>query len=163
MFLFHRAPRDPNIHQCLICYRFHSLRFCKAFLNMSVKSRRIIVQRKLYCRNCLARSHDTPICSSRESCQRCGRKHHTLLHVSLHDRVQTSNRPPTNGQIATFHQRISTAYQPNRSKPKKRMQRNVVARIPREQNITNHNNANDTNRGIIHAAMKLLGCLKKSL
>ncbi|XP_017484622.1 PREDICTED: uncharacterized protein LOC108373271 [Rhagoletis zephyria] len=35
-----------------------------------------------YCINCLATSHSTGACNSADSCHRCGKAHHTLLHRS---------------------------------------------------------------------------------
>lgn len=86
-FLFHRTPKDPNIHQCLVCQKFHPLRYCKRFLAMTVYHRQRAVRRHSYCFNCLARSHKTIHCTSRDMCQRCGDAHHTLLHVPIHQRL----------------------------------------------------------------------------
>lgn len=87
---FHRSRRKINIHQCCICYKFHPLRFCKAFLAMSVEQRKREVRLKRYCSNCLARSHATDDCTSADVCQKCGWAHHTLLHAP--NRVSTASR-----------------------------------------------------------------------
>ncbi|XP_075170485.1 uncharacterized protein LOC142242852 [Haematobia irritans] len=38
------------------------------------------VERRGYCRNCLARSHLAPDCKSLSGCRQCNLRHHTLLH-----------------------------------------------------------------------------------
>ncbi|XP_075165576.1 uncharacterized protein LOC142237979 [Haematobia irritans] len=75
------APRNPKIHQCLICLRFHALRFCRRFLNMDIGARRREARRLGYCMNCLARSHKSYECHSEIACKDCGGEHHTLLHL----------------------------------------------------------------------------------
>ncbi|XP_075149924.1 uncharacterized protein LOC142241881 [Haematobia irritans] len=75
------APRNPNIHQCLLCSRYHSLRFCRKFLGMDIGARRREVRRLGYCMNCLARSHKSYDCISEVACKECGGEHHTLLHL----------------------------------------------------------------------------------
>lgn len=78
-----RQPhRNPDIHQCLVCRRYHPLKFWRTFLNMDVRRRRRLGETKLYCLNCLARSHTIRTCTSLETCKRCNAPHHTLLHVS---------------------------------------------------------------------------------
>ncbi|XP_075144867.1 uncharacterized protein LOC142241316 isoform X2 [Haematobia irritans] len=76
-----------NIHQCLLCKRYHPLRFCRQFLNMDVGSRRREVRRLGYCVNCLARSHRTYECTSEIACRHCREEHHTLLHIAALPRV----------------------------------------------------------------------------
>lgn len=49
---------------------------------MTIEERRRAVRAHGYCTNCLALSHSTPQCSSVDVCQRCGREHHTLLHLN---------------------------------------------------------------------------------
>lgn len=76
-----RAPVNPSVHQCLFCKRYHSLRFCRKFLDMDIGSRRREARRLGYCFNCLARSHRTYECHSEDACKHCGNDHHTLLHL----------------------------------------------------------------------------------
>lgn len=74
--------RISDLHQCMVCKRFHALRFCSKFLKMTVRERQRVVQRFRYCENCLARSHDLRACASKNTCHSCDRWHHTLLHPS---------------------------------------------------------------------------------
>ncbi|XP_075159825.1 uncharacterized protein LOC142232979 [Haematobia irritans] len=76
-----KAPRNPEVHQCRMCYRFHALRFCRKFLELDIGSRKREVRRMGYCINCLARSHRSYDCDSEVACKRCGGEHHTLLHL----------------------------------------------------------------------------------
>ncbi|XP_075154075.1 uncharacterized protein LOC142239236 [Haematobia irritans] len=88
-----RARRDPRIHQCKVCLKYHSLRFCKRFLHMNASDRKHAVYKYHYCVNCLARSHGLRNCTSQVTCQNCGHYHHTLLHHALHPRIEpTSSR-----------------------------------------------------------------------
>lgn len=93
--LFHfssrnHSSRDPAIHQCQICQRYHSLRFCQRFLAMDSTRRNQAARRNNYCLNCLARTHDVRHCTSPDNCLKCGLPHHTLLHPKRHLRVQPS-------------------------------------------------------------------------
>lgn len=76
-----RTQRDAAIHQCLVCQKYHPLKYCKRFLSMGVRKRKELVERHNYCLNCLARSHTIRSCSSWETCKRCDKLHHTLLHL----------------------------------------------------------------------------------
>ncbi|XP_075153404.1 uncharacterized protein LOC142226995 isoform X1 [Haematobia irritans] len=82
-----RAPRNPKIHQCQICERFHALRFCRRFLDMDIGERRRETRRHGYCMNCLARSHKSYECPSETACKKCGGEHHTLLHLHPVERL----------------------------------------------------------------------------
>lgn len=58
------------------------LRFCHAFKAMTPDERYESARVHRYCVNCLATSHKTGACDSADSCHRCGKAHHTLLHRS---------------------------------------------------------------------------------
>ncbi|XP_059220130.1 uncharacterized protein LOC131995384 isoform X1 [Stomoxys calcitrans] len=70
----------PNVYKCTLCNRFHALKICPKFIAMTPKERNILVLKKIYCVNCLARSHRFRDCRSGNMCRKCGRPHHTLLH-----------------------------------------------------------------------------------
>ncbi|XP_037819298.1 uncharacterized protein LOC119608827 isoform X2 [Lucilia sericata] len=74
--------RDSDIHQCLICRKYHPLKFCRKFLNMDTRRRKMVVEKLGYCLNCLARSHKIMSCTSLATCKICDKLHHTLLHAS---------------------------------------------------------------------------------
>ncbi|XP_073819957.1 uncharacterized protein isoform X2 [Musca autumnalis] len=77
-------------HACGLCQEDHPLSTCRRFLEMSPYQRYETVERRNYCRNCLARSHLAPDCSSLIGCHRCDNRHHTLLHgaAQLEDSLQ---------------------------------------------------------------------------
>ncbi|XP_065359110.1 uncharacterized protein LOC135953245 [Calliphora vicina] len=81
-----QPPRNPDVHQCQVCYRYHSLRFCRSFLAMNSTKRNQVVRQKQYCLNCLARTHIVRKCESPDKCKKCGLLHHTLLHPTRHPR-----------------------------------------------------------------------------
>ncbi|XP_058448639.1 uncharacterized protein LOC131428610 [Malaya genurostris] len=66
--------------RCLFCGEsFHLVFRCNKFRMMTVAQRVEDVNRKRLCRNCLSSGHYADSCL-RGSCNRCGDKHHTLLH-----------------------------------------------------------------------------------
>ncbi|XP_055838402.1 uncharacterized protein LOC129906610 [Episyrphus balteatus] len=49
---------------------------------MVVASRRKLAQSQKYCYNCLALTHSVYECKSKVSCDKCGKRHHSLLHFT---------------------------------------------------------------------------------
>lgn len=100
--------QNSELYKCVLCQRLHALRFCKKFLKMSVKKREEVVERHRMCTNCLAKSHDLRGCNSVDTCRKCERFHHTLLHpkpegsrkqrktkAKPRQRQQPSSQPPS--------------------------------------------------------------------
>lgn len=88
---------------------------------MNVESRRRAVVSHDYCLNCLARSHKTAQCTSLDLCQRCGKEHHTLLHVPLQKRLRAQDpvRRHTKPRTPPKPQPAKTGTTPRRThKPK---------------------------------------------
>ncbi|KAI8114727.1 hypothetical protein CVS40_12937 [Lucilia cuprina] len=71
---------------------------------MSPLHRQHLVKRHYYCLNCLARSHSLRSCTSRDTCRKCKKMHHTLLHPTQRNQRSSSNR--------------NNRQQPNRQQPK---------------------------------------------
>ncbi|XP_073843407.1 uncharacterized protein [Musca autumnalis] len=67
-------------YACGLCQDDHAIVTCPRFREQSAFQRYETVERRGYCRNCLARSHLAPDCTSLTSCRRCDHRHHTLLH-----------------------------------------------------------------------------------
>ncbi|XP_075153236.1 uncharacterized protein LOC142226880 [Haematobia irritans] len=67
-------------YSCGICQEDHALSSCPRFREKTPSQRYETVERRGYCRNCLARSHLTPDCPSITGCRQCDQRHHTLLH-----------------------------------------------------------------------------------
>ncbi|XP_070075502.1 uncharacterized protein [Drosophila takahashii] len=87
---------------CYHCGGDHILRRCPLFLELDCYRRKDIVSRAKLCVNCLSKSHALSRCTSSQSCQVCGQRHHTLLHFPVQAQNQPSNhaqshsaRPPT--------------------------------------------------------------------
>ncbi|XP_073841400.1 uncharacterized protein, partial [Musca autumnalis] len=84
----------PNVHKCKLCNRFHALKACPKFLDMTPRQRNLLVLKEYYCVNCLARSHRFRDCRSHNMCRRCGRPHHTLLHT-VYPEIRGSRSSPS--------------------------------------------------------------------
>lgn len=66
--------------KCSECNSAHELWKCDKFKNYSVKEKYSALKRTGSCYNCLLRGHRLSECSSGR-CQKCGKRHHTLLHI----------------------------------------------------------------------------------
>ena len=79
--------------KCFACNKLkHGTAYCQIFKQKSVPEKRNFVLSHSLCFNCLKGGHTVKQCPSQYSCQRCGKKHHTLLHLDAENR-QT---PPPN-------------------------------------------------------------------
>ncbi|XP_063623101.1 uncharacterized protein LOC134795200 [Cydia splendana] len=73
---------------CPCCAEAHLLYQCKRFSQDSVQQRRDFVKNKALCFNCFGAKHSATQCKRDTSCKRCGRRHHSLLHLD-------SEHPPS--------------------------------------------------------------------
>lgn len=85
--------------KCVICGESNSIFSCTSFTTQSIASRRQLVREKNLCYNCLRPNHSADLCNTKRRCQKCQRKHHTLLHQT----TQQSNETP----VSTSHATIS--------------------------------------------------------
>lgn len=65
---------------CNICSGPHYIRLCPNFIQLSVAERRNTVKLHRICFNCLTPGHLVLECKNRMNCQKCNKRHHTLLH-----------------------------------------------------------------------------------
>ncbi|XP_073811303.1 uncharacterized protein [Musca autumnalis] len=72
------VPRDYIL--CPLCRRPHSLRKCRRFLCLPYEIRIDFIENEKICRNCLGPDHSVRHCPSKDSCQKCHRNHHSILH-----------------------------------------------------------------------------------
>lgn len=72
--------RQKRHNCCGICQADHSISKCKKFYKMNLAHKYQTVIKLHYCVNCLARNHLIGNCTSKIRCQRCGGKHHSVLH-----------------------------------------------------------------------------------
>src|SRR5713101_4693825 len=98
-------PRPPTTKQtylnttrpesnCIQCNGMHSTKDCTQFKNLNIKERRTVIKEKRACFNCLRLGHGSLDCWSKVNCQRCNKKHHTLLHD---EPTEPSRNPDTPG------------------------------------------------------------------
>ena len=66
--------------KCPLCKGQHTLQKCDTFRRLNPYKRLGAVRKHKYCVNCLAQSHFSKNCHSRERCMECRGKHHTMLH-----------------------------------------------------------------------------------
>ena len=75
--------------KCYSCEACHKIEHCSDFTSKCVRQRMIFVRYKGLCLNCLRRGHFAGECKSAFRCKHCQQPHHTLLHKSLEDHVDT--------------------------------------------------------------------------
>ncbi|XP_063436301.1 uncharacterized protein LOC134717737 [Mytilus trossulus] len=74
--------RKQSRKKCLFCEESHHPNTCK---NVKDVEKRIeIVKRKKVCFNCFG-SHRVAECKSEFKCRQCGKRHHTSIHVQVHN------------------------------------------------------------------------------
>lgn len=66
-------------HLCVHCKSNHLLSSCAAFERFSIAERVRIAQEGAVCFRCLKGGHRSRWCKSRNSCSKCGGRHHTLI------------------------------------------------------------------------------------
>ncbi|XP_043064526.1 uncharacterized protein LOC122320483 [Drosophila ficusphila] len=87
-----RRSRGTRSYRCRVCRGIHPLRKCSRFLRLSTEKRLRAVLINKYCANCLAHQHSGGQCRSGDACKKCGKDHHTLLH--LHEMPRSPRRTP---------------------------------------------------------------------
>ena len=84
--------------KCFACNKLkHGTAYCQVFKPKSDPEKRNFVLAQGMCFNRLKGGHTVKQCPSQYSCQRCGKKHHTLLHLDVENGQPISpNVPPPN-------------------------------------------------------------------
>lgn len=67
--------------QCPACDKKHTLYQCELFRAASATERFEMLKKWSGCRNCLSSQHNTRTCPSENTCNTCGKKHHTWIHL----------------------------------------------------------------------------------
>ncbi|XP_038117337.1 uncharacterized protein LOC119769362 [Culex quinquefasciatus] len=67
--------------KCSVCNQDHEVLKCEQFKQKSVNERYSHLRKHGLCFNCLRKGHRTDGCTSTNSCQKCSKRHHTLLHT----------------------------------------------------------------------------------
>lgn len=69
---------------CRVCHGTnHPLRKCPKFIELQPNQRLNHVTKSRLCKNCFAFSHQTAACKSSGTCNICGERHHSLLHLGI--------------------------------------------------------------------------------
>ena len=76
--------------KCYSCEASHKIEHCPDFTSKPVRQRMIFARYKELCLNCLQRGHFAGECKLAFRCKHCQQLHHTLLHKSVEDHVDTS-------------------------------------------------------------------------
>ncbi|XP_059061146.1 uncharacterized protein LOC131854043 [Achroia grisella] len=96
---------------CTMCSRPHMLYQCKQFGNQSPEERTEFVQSKRLCFNCLAHNHSVKFCRQSTCCRRCGRRHHSLLHLERKIESTPNESKEPNEQVTNEKEtKISTHF-----------------------------------------------------
>lgn len=122
---FHSAVQEISKSSnvtCALCNGSHYIYHCQKFDQKPIKERIDFVQHKKLCFNCMCPNHVVSKCRHTTSCRRCGKKHHTMLHIekegSIHKEsnanegeihIQKSDRINTETRIvANFSQGLQS-------------------------------------------------------
>lgn len=97
---YHAATTSTE-RSCVMCTENHTLCHCKKFIEMKQEERTEYVKNKRLCFNCLVPGHSVKRCRLPVSCQKCHRRHHSLLHETKNTEPATT--PSTSQPLASQH------------------------------------------------------------
>ncbi|XP_038106697.1 uncharacterized protein LOC119766305 [Culex quinquefasciatus] len=92
------TPSQPEF-RCEICAEAHQTFRCSTFLGYTVAQRKDKAREKNLCYNCLRPGHSTKRCSSKYTCGKCQRRHHTTLHEPR-EQQEPAQKPATPQSVA---------------------------------------------------------------
>ncbi|XP_052752341.1 uncharacterized protein LOC128200981 [Galleria mellonella] len=96
---------------CTYCSQNHYICHCKKFATLTVSERQHFIKTNNICFNCLIKSHSVKQCRQSTTCKKCGRRHHTLLHLT------TLNKPEITTERNESVQSPSTSCHTANTKP----------------------------------------------
>lgn len=92
----HHVSHSGSPQMCQLCSSGeHVLSQCPKFTSMPSHEKSEFVKRRFLCFNCLRPGHSSSNCNSKNSCRKCQRKHHTLIHVDVGNANQAPTSPST--------------------------------------------------------------------
>ncbi|XP_062558009.1 uncharacterized protein LOC134222881 [Armigeres subalbatus] len=93
--------------KCTMCDYKHELYKCEQFKKNSVNEKYNHLRKFGLCFNCMQKGHRTTDCSSSNSCRKCSKRHHTLLHPEekKHDETQVKTSPDDSSSHLTDERR----------------------------------------------------------
>lgn len=102
--MFHSTVQDGERDKkeynkvCVFCSNQHLLYQCKQFASKSPEERSEFVQSKRLCFNCFSSTHNVRSCHQSTCCRRCGRRHHSLLHLERSEHQVPAVAPTTSSE-----------------------------------------------------------------
>ena len=78
--LVESPPKMQNTSKCNECGGLHETASCNVLLAMTVEQRVEALSRRGLCFHCMNPGHRASSCTQRPTCQKCSRKHATMLH-----------------------------------------------------------------------------------
>lgn len=103
---------DSRNSSCTFCKQGHTIYKCPKLTSLSVEQRIREIKAKKLCLNCLKSGHFISSCMS-GSCNKCGKKHNTLLHKiqELDDQLQSEPTTSVNTSISNHAFNVETSTQ----------------------------------------------------
>lgn len=92
------AITSGNEAKCDFCGKNHLNFSCPDFKSLNVQERLAKVRERNVCFNCLKRGHRGKDCPSEKTCNKCKRRHHTLLHAEERAKIVTESKDTTSKQ-----------------------------------------------------------------
>ncbi|XP_052750376.1 uncharacterized protein LOC128200575 [Galleria mellonella] len=96
---------------CTYCSQNHYICHCKKFATLTKSERQYFIKTNNICFNCLIKGHSVKQCRQSTTCKKCGRRHHTLLHLT------TLNKPEITTERNESVQSPSTSCHTANTKP----------------------------------------------
>ena len=75
-----KPNQRPWKNPCVKCKGEHTLSWCPDFTKLSIREKCNFAKQKNVCSNCLRSDHNVEDCQKKATCNKCGKKHHNLLH-----------------------------------------------------------------------------------
>ena len=96
--------------KCHYCSKSHDIETCQEFLKLSINDRRQFLKEQRLCFGCFGFNHLSKGCLKKRTCQTCGKRHPTSLHVdnfnpaeiSSSYKKDTSTKPTSVSSCATY-------------------------------------------------------------
>ncbi|KAI5735347.1 hypothetical protein M8J77_017205 [Diaphorina citri] len=91
---FVTSPSHKKENSCSVCKSgSHLLYQCNDFVNMNSFDRLDLIKSLKLCFNCFSPGHSVFMCTNKNVCKICKRKHNTLLHLDTYDKPSTDPPP----------------------------------------------------------------------
>lgn len=121
--------------KCAVCKSDHELWKCDQFKNYSAKEKYSVLRKSGSCYNCLQRGHRLSECSS-SSCQKCGKRHHTLLHVGDKKPADPSSKNEEADLCRSKEPQVRTEQATGSSSTRSETTATLCAQVERSVNVT---------------------------